>query len=127
MVYDVLLIIAIWMMTLLVLVIINGGEAVGGAAVQLVLAAELIGFYLFFWSRPGQTLGMAAWRLKLVDLDGNPPTFKQLLMRIAAAPLSLLSCGIGYLWFYVGERRQTWHDRISGTMVVHLPRSDGSA
>jgi uncharacterized RDD family membrane protein YckC len=126
MVYDVLLIIAIWMMTLFVWVLVNDGEAVRGVAVQLVLAAELVGFYLFFWSRQGQTLGMAAWRIKVVDLDGNPPAFKQLLIRIAAAPLSLLSCGIGYLWFYLGERRQTWHDRLSGTMVVHLPRGDGS-
>ncbi len=120
--YDALLIIAVWMATLFPWVIFNNGEAVGGMLVQLVLLAELIGFYLVFWSRQGQTLGMKAWRIRLVDTTGQPPTFKQLLIRLATAPLSVLSCGAGYLWFYVGDHRQTWHDRLSDTMVVHLPR-----
>ena len=115
------------MATLFPWVILNDGEAVGGALVQLVLLMELVGFYLFFWSRQGQTLGMTAWRIKLVDVDGRQPTFNQLLLRILTAPLSWLSCGIGYLWLYVGDRRQAWHDRLSNTMVVHLPRSDGSS
>ena len=120
--YDALLLIAIWMATLFPWVIANSGEAVVGLLVQSVLLLELIGFYLFFWSRQGQTLGMKAWRIRLVDTTGHPPAFKQLLIRLATAPLSVLSCGLGYLWFYMGDRRQTWHDRLSGTMVVHLPR-----
>ena len=120
--YDALLIIAIWMATLFPWVIANSGEAVVGLLVQSVLLLELIGFYLFFWSRQGQTLGMKAWRIRLVDTTGHPPAFKQLLIRLATAPLSVLSCGLGYLWFYMGDRRQTWHDRLSDTMVVHLPR-----
>lgn len=120
--YDGLLIIAIWMGTLFPWVIFNDGEAVTGLLVQVILLLEVAGFYLYFWSRQGQTLGMTAWRIKLVDVSGNPPVFRQLLLRLLTAPLSVLSCGIGYLWFYVGERRQTWHDQLSGTMVVHLPR-----
>jgi len=121
--YDGLLIIAIWMGTLFPWVILNEGEAVTGVFVQLILLLELAAFYLYFWSRQGQTLGMTAWRIRLVDTSGNPPTFKQLVIRLAAAPLSILSGGIGYLWFYVGERRQTWHDRLSDTMVVHIPKA----
>jgi uncharacterized RDD family membrane protein YckC len=120
--YDGLLIIAIWMGTLFLWVLINDGEAVSGPLVQLILLAELAGFYLYFWSRQGQTLGMTAWRIKLVDSSGNPPEKRQLLLRLVTAPLSFLSCGIGYLWFYVGAHRQTWHDRFSDTMVVHIPR-----
>lgn len=119
--YDGLLIIGIWMGTLFAWVLINDGEAVSGPIVQLILLAELAGFYLYCWSRQGQTLGMTAWRIKLVDHSGKPPAPKQLLIRLLTAPLSWLSCGIGYLWFYVGERRQTWHDRLSDTMVVHIP------
>ena len=108
--------------TLFLWVLLNGGEAVTGMFVQLILLLELAGFYLYFWSRQGQTLGMTAWRIKVVDMSGDPPTFKQLLVRLLTAPLSWLSCGVGYLWFYVGDRRQTWHDRLSDTMVVHIPR-----
>ncbi len=126
-VYDALLIIAIWMGTLFVWVLANDGEAVKGIEVQLVLLLEMIAFYLYFWSRDGQTLGMTAWRIKLVDHQGKPPSFKQLALRLICAPLSIVSLGIGYLWFYVGDRRQTWHDRLSETMVVHLPKDKKSA
>jgi uncharacterized RDD family membrane protein YckC len=123
MLYDSLLIIAIWMATLLAWVIANDGKAVEGIIVQAVLALELLGFYLYFWSRQGQTLGMTAWRIKLVDADGSQPLLKQLVVRLLTAPLSIACVGVGYLWLYVGDARQTWHDRLSGTMVVHIPKS----
>ena len=123
MLYDALLIIAIWMATLLAWVVANGGEAVVGLLVQMVLAAELLGFYLYFWSRQGQTLGMTAWRIKLVDTEGRQPTLRQLCVRLVTAPLSICSAGLGYLWFYIGDAKQTWHDRLSGTMVVHIPKA----
>ena len=120
--YDLLLIIAIWMGTLFIWVLASGGEAVTGVAVQLLLAAEWMAFYLFFWRRQGQTLGMAAWRITLVGEDGHPPALKQCLIRAVAAPLSLVCFGLGYLWFYIGNTQQTWHDRLSHTMVVHIPK-----
>jgi len=123
MLYDALLIVAIWMATLLAWVIANDGDAVAGLLVQAVLAMELVGFYLYFWSRQGQTLGMTAWRIKLVDTDGRQPTLRQLGIRLAAAPLSAGAVGLGYLWLYVGDARQTWHDRLSKTMVVHIPKA----
>lgn len=120
--YDILLVIAIWMGTLFVWVTASGGEAVQGVAVQLVLALEWLGFYMFFWRRQGQTLGMAAWRIWLVDEAGYPPSLKQCLLRGLTAPISMACFGLGYLWFYVGDKQQTWHDRLSRTMVVHIPK-----
>ena len=121
--YDLLLIIAIWMGTLFVWVLVSGGEAVSGFTVQLVLAAEWVAFYVFFWRRQGQTLGMAAWRITVVDEDGQPPDLTQCLVRALAAPFSLACLGLGYLWFYIGDTQQTWHDRLSQTMVVHIPKT----
>jgi uncharacterized RDD family membrane protein YckC len=121
--YDALLVIALWMATLFVWVIAGDGEAVTGWPVQLTLAGELIGFYLFFWSRDGQTLGMTAWRIKLVNSDGGAPGIGQMLIRMSSALLSIAPAGLGYLWLYVGEDKQTWHDRLSNTLVVYLPKS----
>ncbi len=121
--YDLLLVIAIWMGTLFVWVSVSGGEAVQGVLVQLVLVAEWLAFYRFFWRRQGQTLGMAAWRIFVVDEAGLPPAFKQCLIRALAAPVSMACFGLGYLWFYVGDKQQTWHDRLSHTMVVHFPKT----
>jgi len=33
----------------------------------------------------------------------------------------LAALGIGYAWLYLGDNKQTWHDKLSGTFVVHLP------
>lgn len=122
--YDMLLItIGMWGTTLFLWVIANDGEAVTGWLVQVVLAGEMMGFYLFFWSREGQTLGMTAWRIKLVDVNGHPPTLLQLIRRMCIAPLSIAIAGLGYLWLYVGDAKQTWHDRWSNTLVVHIPKS----
>ncbi len=120
--YDALLIIALWMATLLPWVVANGGNVVSGPLLQAILLLELTAFYLYSWSKQGQTLGMKTWRIKLVDKNGQRPTFRQLLLRLLTAPLSWLSGGLGYVWLYVGGERQTWHDRLSQTMVVHLPR-----
>lgn len=123
MLYDSLLIIAIWMATLLVWVIASGGEVVTGWLIQAVLFSQWLGFYLYCWSRQGQTLGMTAWRIKLVNLDGTAPDMPQLLIRAAVAPISAVCAGLGYLWLYIGDRQQTWHDRISQTLVVHIPKA----
>jgi uncharacterized RDD family membrane protein YckC len=122
--YDMLLItIGMWGSTLFLWVIANNGEAVTGWPVQIMLIGEMMVFYLFFWSRDGQTLGMTAWRIKLVDISGHPPTLRQLLIRLCTAPLSMAAAGLGYLWLYIGEAKRTWHDRISHTMVVYIPKS----
>ena len=123
MLYDSLLIIAIWMATLLVWVIASGGEVVTGWLIQVVLFSQWLGFYLYFWSRQGQTLGMTAWRIKLVNQDGTQPSLPQLLKRAAVAPVSVFCAGLGYLWIYIGDRQQTWHDRASQTLVVHIPKA----
>lgn len=125
--YDVLLVVALWMTTLFVWVAAGDGEAVSGWPVQVVLLAEFAGFYLLSWSRRGQTLGMAAWKIKVVTEQGGAPSIDRLALRLLCAPLSILPLGMGYLWFYVGSRQQTWHDRLSGTMVVHIPKSSDKA
>lgn len=121
--YDALLIIALWMMTALVVnLLLNDGQAATGLGLGALLLAEVVGFYSYFWHNSGQTIGMRAWRLKLVNSNGQPPSNVALLKRMSIAPLSLLCAGLGYLWYLVGTRQQTWHDRFSDTYVVLLPK-----
>lgn len=120
--YDSLLIVAIWMATLFVAVATNSGEAIEGLWVQFILALEVLLYYGYCWIRTGQTLGMRAWRLRLVDEDGNGVGVMAIVKRSLLAPFSYALFGIGLLWLYVGSRQQTWHDRFSATYVVQLPK-----
>lgn len=120
--YDALLIVAIWMMTALIAVLINGGEAVNPLLMQVISVAEIVAFYGYFWVDRGQTLGMRAWRLLLVDSKGGHVTWRAIAMRMLIAPFSLIIFGLGYFWYFVGTRQQTWHDRASDTYVVLLPK-----
>ena len=38
-------------------------------------------FFVFFWTRAGQTLGMRAWKLRVQNKDGSAITVTQALIR----------------------------------------------
>ena len=123
-IYDLLLILSLWMMTLWIWILINDGEAIYGLFVQVVLLIEVIAFYVYCWIRTGQTLGMRAWKIKIVDVDGENPTLKQSIVRLAFIPVSWSVFGLGFFWFYFSETQQTWHDRLSNTFTVKLSREE---
>jgi uncharacterized RDD family membrane protein YckC len=77
-------------------------------------------FFAAFWSR-GETLGMRAWKLRIVGADGRPPGWGRSLLRFGAAILSWAALGLGFLWVLVDPERQAWHDRLSGTRLLRLP------
>ena len=72
-VYDSLLIIALWMMTLFPMVALTN-DAATGATVQSLLFFELVAFFVFFWYFRSQTLGMLAWHLELHSCTGHALT-----------------------------------------------------
>lgn len=75
-------------------------------------------FFAGFWVWGGQTLGMRAWRLKVVRLDGNPVAWGDALKRHFAAILSLLIVGLGFIWIVFDRDKMAWHDRLSQTRLV---------
>jgi uncharacterized RDD family membrane protein YckC len=92
--------------------------------VQLLTLTSVWGFFCLFWRKNGQTLGMQAWRIKLVDQDGQVPALSQLLRRCAGASVSLACLGLGYLWRFVDPQALYWHDRLSETQLILLPKGE---
>lgn len=88
-------------------------------AVQVLVILCIALFYWIFWKRGGQTLGMQAWRIKLVSKEGGQPTTLQIALRLVGALLSGLILGI--LWKYLDRDGYYWHDRLSKTHLVLLP------
>jgi uncharacterized RDD family membrane protein YckC len=123
--YDALLIVAIQMVAAAPVVIAFGGAVSGGLAqlaFRLYLLVIMFIFFGWFWTHGGQTLGMRAWRLKLVGADGSPISWAQSALRFTGAFLSFGCLGLGFLWAAFGSKRLTWHDRLSRSQLVLLPK-----
>lgn len=93
-----------------------------GPFFQLYLALVLISFFCLFWTKQGQTLGMQAWKLKLIDEHGQPPALSACLLRLILALASFACLGMGYWWLWIDKDGLTWHDRWSKTRVVQLTK-----
>ncbi len=127
--YDSLLLLALFMVATAILLPLTGGEAITPAAhpalefaYRAALLALLVGFYGCFWTRRGQTLGMASWRLRIEREDGALLTWPDTVRRLAAAAVSLAPAGLGLLWILFDPQRRAWHDRWTRTRVVVLPK-----
>ncbi len=127
MLYDALLVLALLIMATLPFVAVRGGEPVETGENRLYQVTMLLVVYLFFtgfWSWSGKTLGMQSWRLRLERPDGTLPSFGTASLRFAAAILSWLPLGLGFLWQLWDKDKLTWHDRLSGTRIRHYPKTD---
>ena len=120
MLYDALLVLALWLFTLFPLVAI-ANAAVAGAAVQSLVFVEMFAFSAYFWVARGQTLGMLAWHLHVVSADGNALTLRQALLRFIGGLLSVATLGLGFIWQLFDPHRRSWPDLISNTRIVHRP------
>ncbi len=103
-------------------------------------------YFIWCWTRGGQTLPMKTWRLRVVAAQtGRPPTTARALARYLAAWLWLLpplalhpllhlsvpaTLGATAAWFILwaaaarlDPARQFPHDRLAGTRIVAAERS----
>lgn len=79
----------------------------------------IVGFFCYFWRKAGQTLGMRAWRLRVVTQDNSAfPSITQCLVRCILAPIGL---GL-FMTAFLRQDQQCLHDISSGTCVILLPK-----
>jgi uncharacterized RDD family membrane protein YckC len=88
------------------------------AALFVVTAA----YFVISWTRGGQTIGMRAWRLRIVDADGNALDATHAIVRFIVACISLLALGAGYFWCLVDRRKRGWHDLAARSVLVRLSK-----
>lgn len=140
-VYDLLVICAIWMFAMALalaavtllskagLISLQGyqdeAEYIQKHALwfQLYSGACILWFYLYFWVKAGQTLGMRAWRMLLISQDGKPLTLRQAAIRL----LTSLG-GLGNFWLWIRWGKQlALQDQLAGTIVVVLTKEQSRA
>ncbi len=91
--YDGLVLVAVLIAASAILLLLNGGEPVASDNPWGHLWFFLVtyGFFAWFWTHGGQTLGMRAWKIRLVSADGGPLGWGQSLLRfLTALPAWLL-------------------------------------
>lgn len=78
-----------------------------------------IGLFLsWFWCKRGQTLGMLAWKIQVLDKNYRPLTWRKAFVRYILSFLNYCLCGIGLLWCLIDKEKQSLHDQLAGTKVI---------
>jgi len=71
-------------------------------------------FFIYFWSKKGQTIGMRAWRLKVQNTDGSLISAKTAIKRLL---FTLLGLG-NLLVIFDRKNKLSLQDRLTNTEVV---------
>jgi uncharacterized RDD family membrane protein YckC len=73
-------------------------------------------FFIYFWSKKGQTLGMKAWRLRVQNLNGSLVSKSTAIKRLIASLLGLGSV----LVIFDRKNKLSLQDKLTKTEVVVL-------
>jgi uncharacterized RDD family membrane protein YckC len=129
-IYDSFLLIALLMVFTGASLFFTHGNAVmpetAGAWVYVYrsgLGVVIAAYFVGNWIHSGQTLGMRAWRIQVVDERGGRLTTLPAVLRFVLAVAAWLPAGLGVLWMYVDPQRLAIHDRLAKTRLIHLPRA----
>ena len=120
--YDLLLIAGILLSYTLLIVIINGGaiSSILGSNLML-LSYFLISFifYIYFWYfNEGQTLGMQAWKIKLVADDDQAISIQSMLIRLVLGLLFGSIAGLNFFVILFRSDKRSLNDIYSKTKIV---------
>lgn len=123
MAYDGLLMFALLMVASALLIPFQHGQAVapGNHLYQLYLLYVMYLFLAWFWVHGGQTLGMKAWRIRLVSDDDKPIGWTRATLRFFLSLLSWGLLGFGFLWSLVDREKRCLHDILSHTRLIKIP------
>lgn len=83
---------------------------------------------IVFWVSKGATPGKLAIGARVVDArTGGKPSTGQLIGRYLGYFVSAAPLGLGLIWVGIDARKQGWHDKLAGTVVVRAKRTFANA
>ncbi len=89
------------------------------SADQALEAVVSFGYYILLTAAFGATLGKMALGMRVVDESGQKAGFFKVLIRETIGKIvSAIVFLLGYIWILFDGKRQGWHDKIGGTLVV---------
>ena len=74
---------------------------------------------IIFWVYKSATPGKMVTKLAIVDAKtGGKPSMGQFIIRYLGYYLSTIPLFLGIIWVGIDKRKQGWHDKIAGTVVI---------
>ncbi len=74
---------------------------------------------ILLWRFRGATPGKMLFSARIVDASTfGPPSTGKLIGRFFAYLVSMLPLFLGFLWIAFDPRKQGWHDKLAGTVVI---------
>lgn len=74
---------------------------------------------ILFWIYKSATPGKMALKLSIVDAKtGKEASKGQLIGRYFAYYISMIPLLLGIIWVGIDKRKQGWHDKLAGTVVI---------
>lgn len=123
--YDLLPLIGLWFIAAVLALCVTGGALdthtlAGKLLVQGIALMLSAAYFIVSWTRGGQTIGMRAWKIRVVAGNGSRLRWTQALLRFLVALVSLTALGAGFWWALFDAQRRTWHDIAAGSHLVRL-------
>jgi uncharacterized RDD family membrane protein YckC len=80
---------------------------------------------IIFWVYKSATPGKMATRLTIVDAKtGRKPSTGQFIGRYLGYYVSIIPLFLGIIWVGIDKRKQGWHDKLAGTVVIRSNKSE---
>ncbi|MDH4073498.1 MAG: RDD family protein [Gammaproteobacteria bacterium] len=74
---------------------------------------------IVFWMYKQATPGKMALSIRIVDATtGSPPSAGQCVGRYFSYYVSIIPVAFGLIWVGFDRRKQGWHDKLAGTVVI---------
>ena len=75
---------------------------------------------ILFWRYRGATPGKMLISARIVDANAyGPPSTGKLIGRYFAYLVSMIPAFVGFLWIAFDKRKQGFHDKLAGTVVIY--------
>ena len=118
--YDLLLVVALVLIATFPFLAFFGDATQGWRrhVLQFYVVAVTCGYFVWFWTRGGQTLPMKTWHIRLVRVDGGAVNPGRGVHRFVLAVMGTAALGLTFAWALFDRDRQFLHDRLAGTALV---------
>ncbi|MBI2611856.1 RDD family protein [Candidatus Gottesmanbacteria bacterium] len=86
--------------------------------VQLIIGIVPLLFFAYLISSKGFSPGKAIFGLRVQKESGRNLTIGEAIIRELGKIVSIIPLGLGFIWIFFDKKRQAWHDKFVGSVVI---------